>query len=115
MNTNGFDPDIWGPGLWKALHLMAATYPPRPSAADRYNFKTFFSSLRYVLPCGGCREGYADIISSGRLKLTDAVMDSRRSLFDWLVGVHRAVDVKLGKPIARVTNDEWYDMYDSLR
>lgn len=113
-NTNGFAPEYWGPGLWRAIHLAAATYPLRPTHTDKSAMHDFLKSLKHVLPCGGCRQEYTRLISSGILKLTPQVLNSRLTLFAWTVDVHNAVSRRLGKPV-RKTWQQWFAHYDRLR
>lgn len=113
-NANGFAPEYWGPSMWRVIHMIAATYPVRPTHRDKVYFFNFYTSLKRVLPCGGCRESYSEMISRGGLKLTDQVMATRMTLFAWTVSLHNAVNVKLGKAV-QGTVDSWYAHYDRLR
>lgn len=113
-NPNGYDPTVWGPHMWFMFHLVAATYPEAPTAADKANYKAFYASLANVLPCPGCRTGYKIIITSEATQLSARVFASRPALFKWTVDVHNRVNAKLGKPI----HDDWqawYREYDKLR
>jgi FAD-linked sulfhydryl oxidase len=114
LSDNGFAPSFWGPGMWQVIHFTAATFPSTPTAKDRRGFRAFFESLRHVLPCPGCRAGYESLISSGRLKLTDAVFRDRLTLFRWTTELHDAVNAKLGKPTG-VDWRRWYAYYDQAR
>ena len=51
-------PDIWGPTVWKSIHLIAAAYPEYPRQSDKAHFKSYFSSLGFVLPCPTCASSY---------------------------------------------------------
>ena len=115
LKTGGFAPDFWGPGAWQLMHMAAATFPLRPSGAERAAYLAFFRSLATVLPCPGCREGYAEIVAAGgRLALTPAIVRDRLTLFRWTTEVHDAVNAKLGKPTGRDWR-LWYKYYDSAR
>lgn len=115
MREGGFPPETWGPSFWKSIHFAAAAYPLRPSAAERAAMMDFLKSLRYVLPCPGCRAGYAQIIArAGPTRLTPGVVADRAALFAWTCAVHDAVSDKLGKPRRR-TAAAWYQAYDRLR
>ena len=95
------------------IHLTAASYPENPSDEVRRSHEMFFRSLQHVLPCAGCRKGYAYLIE-GPVRLTRAVFDDRLALFRWTVELHNAVNAKLGKE----TYPDWfawYRHYDRLR
>ena len=32
-------PKIWGPDIWKSMHLIAAGYPNRPTSAHKKQYK----------------------------------------------------------------------------
>lgn len=114
LNTNGFSPEIWGPGMWQAMHMIAATCPERPTPEQSRHYYAFFSSLANVLPCRGCREEYAEMIRTGPLSLTARVVSGRLPLFAWTVAVHDAVNARLGKPRGPDWR-AWYRHYDSAR
>ncbi len=113
LSEHGFPPESWGPSLWLLMHVVAATYPVDPTPEARRQFAAFYASLQHVIPCGGCRRGYAALIN-GSHRLTPDVLADRMSLFRWTVDVHNAVNAKVGKP---VNSDyiAWYKRYDSLR
>ena len=51
-------PNIWGPHLWKALHMITMGYPNEPSEEDKKNYKSFFENLYLVIPCSICATNY---------------------------------------------------------
>ena len=113
-NPGGFSPELWGPSMWFMVHLIAATYPDNPSAADKASYAAFFKSLQNVLPCPGCAKGYQTIISTEPTKLNARVFGSREALFKWTVDVHNRVNAKLKKPVHSDWR-AWYKEYDKLR
>ena len=115
LKTNGFSPEIWGPGMWRVMHMTAATMPERPTPEQSRHYYTFFKSLANVLPCPGCRAHYAEMIAPGGiLPLTSRVVSSRMSLFAWTVAIHDAVNASLGKAYGTGAQ-VWYQFYDSAR
>ena len=110
----GFSPELWGPSMWFVFHLVALTFPERPTAADKSNFAAFYKSLAHVLPCMGCRKGYETIIHSDPTKLNARVFASPQALFKWTVDVHNRVNAKLKKPV-RSDWQAWYREYDKMR
>uniref|UniRef100_A0A6C0F6Q3 thiol oxidase n=1 Tax=viral metagenome TaxID=1070528 RepID=A0A6C0F6Q3_9ZZZZ len=83
---NGFQTNVWGAPMWLCLHIISLNF--KPELRDGY--KQFFNSLQFVLPCGACRENYANIIKN-ILPLNDKVYKSRKSLAKWLFLVHNQV------------------------
>ncbi len=100
--------------MWFMFHVVAATYPQRPTREDKARFSAFYSSLQGVLPCEGCRKGYAAMLKTEPTKLVPGTFESRNTLFKWTVDVHNRVNAKLGKP-ARADWRFWYREYDKLR
>lgn len=103
-NTNqnmGLLPKIWGPHLWEAIHSISFSYPVNPTIDEKNNFKNFFQSLSFVLPCAYCRNSYAEFIKPNNiehsnLELNDNCMENRDTLTLWLWKIHNAVNKKLG-------------------
>ena len=86
------DTKFWGPDGWLLLHQIAYTYPLTPTQIDKDNYKIFFESLKYVLPCIWCRKSY--IIFVEELPITD-YLHSRAALSEWLYLIHNKVNDKL--------------------
>lgn len=91
-----FDPDSWGPGLWRFLHCATLSYPDNPTTDDMENMYSLFTSLESTLPCSECRAHYSDHIL--RSPLTVRILSSRRRLVRWLIDIHNEVNQTLGKP-----------------
>ena len=112
--SGGFPPEVWGPSMWFMFHVVALTYPQRPTREDRQHFSSFYTGLKNVLPCEGCRKGYTSMLESGPTKLTPETFASRDALFKWTVDVHNRVNAKLRKPV-RSDWKFWFREYDKLR
>ena len=110
----GLLPNIWGPHLWEGLHSITFSYPTNPCYDDKINFKNFFISLGFVLPCCMCRDSYKEYIRSGPTELTDDVLQSRKTLTKWLWSVHNLVNKKLGVDYL-FTYEMLCDKYESYR
>ena len=54
----GMRTKVWGPPAWIFLHTVAHNYPLKPTRQDRKNYKNFFKSIGYILPCKYCRMSY---------------------------------------------------------
>jgi FAD-linked sulfhydryl oxidase len=113
LSDGGFAPTSWGPHAWAMIHLVAASYPTAPTTRDKRAYEAFYRSLGDVLPCPGCRAGYAHLLND-TTPLRPEVFADRMSLFKWTVDLHNAVNAKLGKPIDRDVTG-WYIKYDKIR
>jgi hypothetical protein len=83
----------WGRNGWKFLHAITFAYPTNPTPKTKRRYMNFFKSIKYVLPCKVCRDGYAKNVKSLSLRH----MQNQYTLSRWLVGVHNQVNFKLGK------------------
>ena len=89
------DTKIWGPCMWKTLHLITFTYPEKPSYAEKKYYYDFFNNLRYVIPCINCRKNYINHLNEIPL---DPHLDSKDLLIKWLIDIHNLVNKDLNKP-----------------
>lgn len=105
----GLMTQIWGPSFWHSLHCISFNYPVVPTETDKHNYKHFFKSLCNVLPCCDCRDHYTEHIKEEKLKLCDAVFESRNTLTKWLYDFHMCVNESLG-----TTYDLSYEKIQSI-
>ena len=113
--NDGFPTHVWGPGLWKLIHIMAANYPLTYDPERAKGYYAFFESLKCTLPCKECRAGYtAFITNEGPLKLRPELFADRETLFLWTTQLHDAVNAKLHKRGVK-QGQNWYPRYDALR
>ena len=85
-NPNGMQTNVWGPAAWLFLHSIAANYTP-----DKIQgYLSFFSSLKFVLPCGACRKNYTRILKEV-LPLKKSVFKNRKTFMLWLFMLHNQV------------------------
>lgn len=113
-NDNGLITKIWGPHLWKSLHCITFGYPVNPTDEQKKQYKNFFESLAFVLPCKYCRDSYYYFINNEPTKLKDEVLNSRKSLTEWFYLLHERVNQKLGIDY-NVSYDEVVEKYESFR
>lgn len=85
-SSNGFQTNVWGAPMWLCLHVISLNYRPEM----RSGYRAFFESLRYVLPCGACRDNYARILRE-TLPLSDEALSCRRSMAMWVFLLHNQV------------------------
>lgn len=95
----GYQPAVYtewfGPCAWKLLHSVSFTYLDNPTPRDKENYKNFYNSLQYVLPCAGCRENWAKKLKT--TPMTDEVLKNRATLSKWVYDRHREVNIATGK------------------
>lgn len=91
------DPKYWGPNTWRFMHYITVAYPDNPDQNIKNNTYNFFYSLKYLLPCEKCRHNYG--IHLIKYPLTNDILSSRQSLFNWLVDIHNEVNKSCGKPV----------------
>ena len=89
MNQN-----IWGSHLWFSLHTITFSYPINPTETDKINFKNFFISLQYAIPCSICQKNYKRHLLEHPI---DNHLTSRKDLVYWLIDIHNMVNSEIGK------------------
>ena len=82
-------PEIWGKHAWILIHCVALDYPISPSVQDRENYRKFYMSLPYVLPCSKCRNNLVTHLK--KIPLTDSELSSRSALLKWTIDLHNVV------------------------
>lgn len=93
-------PSVWGPALWRSLHIVALGYPD--NCADeatrdmvRYDYKQFYENFWRVIPCKKCSVNYRQHLQE--LPPIDNYLSCRNDLFTWTVALHNIVNKELGK------------------
>ena len=104
-----FPPNVWGPFFWHTIHITALGYPKEPTYTDKRAAKEFFESLRFLLPCGICREHYTKHLHENPIS---PFLDRRADLFKWTVMIHNKVNKSLEK--AEWTEQEVIAYYTRL-
>ncbi|VVU95181.1 Erv1 / Alr family [seawater metagenome] len=106
-------PSKWGPYAWVFLHSITFNYPVNPSKEVQLQYKNFFESLQYVIPCDKCQRNYQNKLV--KFKLTDKVLKSRKNLIEWLIDIHNEVNKSTGKRILTYKEviDYYVDFYES--
>jgi hypothetical protein len=94
-SRDGMLTTVWGPGLWHFLHTMSFNYPITPSIKDKKHYRDFILQLRYVLPCGKCRENL--VKNMKRLPLRVADLESREAFSRYMYELHEVVNTMLHK------------------
>jgi hypothetical protein len=86
---------VWGPGLWHFLHTMSFNYPIAPTEKDKKHYRQFILQLRYVLPCGKCRENLVKNFKRLPLRMRD--LESRDAFSRYVYNLHEVVNTMLHK------------------
>jgi len=104
MNQN-----IWGSTLWFSLHTITMNYPTNPTFSEIKDYKNFFISLQYVIPCTVCRRNYQRHLKEHPI---DDHLSSRKKLVFWLIDIHNMVNAEIGKKI--MSYDNVIDKYEKI-
>ena len=89
MNQN-----IWGAHLWFSLHTITFNYPLRPTKKEKQNYKNFFISMQYIIPCSICKKNYVRHLNEHPI---DPFLKNRKKLVLWLIDIHNMVNAETGK------------------
>jgi hypothetical protein len=103
-NVSTGEPVIFGPPVWKSLHIMAENYPTQPNQKHQTNCVKFVSALPYMLPCSDC--GSHLLKEEQAIQNLPAVCSSRSNLRSFFVEAHNNVNKHLGKPLWNVKEAE---------
>ena len=87
------DTRFWGPSGWKLLHLVTFDYARHNKTSRSHpikNYRAFFQTLPYILPCKFCRSSLTDYYRQNPFR---ASQDMRK----WMYDIHNCVNDKLRK------------------
>lgn len=90
-------PKEWGPHGWKFIHYVTLGYPENPTMEDKKRYKTFFTLLQYLLPCGSCSDNY-----SGHIRhhpITTEILNDKQKVIKWGIDMHNIVNAQNGGKI----------------
>ncbi len=85
-------PKKWGPHAWYFLESVALGLPDKPCKQDKLRIKKWFILLQYMLPCEKCRYHYKTHLDNN--PLTDEILSSKASIFNWILKVHSLASQK---------------------
>lgn len=98
-------PSLWGDEMWTGLYAIAFSYPETPRSEHIKAAIEQFSSLKVLLPCGECRDGYSELIKKHRIEHS---VRSKTDLCKWVNRIHNEINIKLGKPGISLTKMRMY-------
>ena len=87
-------PEVWGPMMWRVIHIWSLSYPLNPSDADRVAAANYFNNLPHLIPCPKCGSDFAAILL---MYPVENALDSRADLVEWSWKIHNIVNQKIGK------------------
>lgn len=102
-------PDVWGEPMWRTIHVVAMGLPRDAPKETKQAYVDFYESLKTVIPCIQCSDGYTKIVGSLKTSISEAVELGPDALFSWTVEVHNRVASKLGQEA--MTEDYVRDHY----
>ena len=102
----GLTIDQWGPAAWNTLHVVAHTYPKRPTEAQRQETHRFLLLFATHLPCPACRRHFTALLEA---RLDERALASRERLVAFLNDAHNEVNRRLGKRV--FTIEEHHRVY----
>jgi len=92
---DGMVTSVWGPPLWHYMHTMSFNYPVKPTVDNKKHYKNFILNLKYILPCGYCRDNLTKNFKA--MPLTNKDLKNRDTFSRWVYKLHELVNTMLGK------------------
>ena len=111
-SSDGMLTQVWGPSMWHFLHTMSFNYPVNPTAGDKKNYRKFLDSMKYVLPCGHCRNNLSKNYKKG--PITQKTLKNRDSLSRYIFELHERINKQLGKK-SGLSYNAVRDRYENFR
>ena len=89
-------PCWWGSHLWQTIYFITAVYPENPNREEIDNMKCFFKSLRYFLPCEGCKNSYCKFSGEKDTMIENSDnFKSKHTLIEFVFRLRQKVNEKL--------------------
>jgi hypothetical protein len=88
----GVWPVAWGPSQWRILHLMAYTFPDKPTAERQKAMIKYIEGMCGNLPCEGCSHHATKYITENK-----PAVESKDALTKYFIDFHNFVNRKTGK------------------
>lgn len=110
FNFSNVNPKIFGPPLWRFLHIISFNYPHNPTFIDKLHYRQFLFSLINVIPCESCKLNYKTYLKND---LKFCHFKSKDSFSKFIYDLHNKVNLKLGKSF----NKSFYEVkqyYNSM-
>ena len=91
------DPALWGPHVWRFLHVTAAL--PVARSRGREQWRALLTALRVALPCPECTGHYQAWHRAHPFRVMMGGMAVRRMAAAWVLDLHNDVNRRRGVPI----------------
>jgi hypothetical protein len=88
------DPVLWGPHLWRFLHVTAALPAPRLRGRDKW--RALLEALRVSLPCPECTGHYQAWHRTHPFRAMLGGVAVRRAAMRWVLDLHNDVNRRRG-------------------
>ena len=111
-SNDGILTTIWGPPMWHFLHSMSFNYPNKPTKFQKKKYKEFILSLKYILPCGSCRENLKNNLKIHPLKRKD--LKNRYTFSLWMYNLHELIN-KMLKKKSNLKYEDVRERYENFR
>jgi hypothetical protein len=90
------DTSVWGPQLWKALHVAANS---STAGSNIQWWGTLLNELQRGIPCPDCRAHYSAWYRSHPLRSSSIIpIRKNASVGQWINDLHNDVNRRMGKP-----------------
>ena len=83
------DPRVFGPPVWKTLHIIAQNYPEQADEKVQRNMRRLLLSVSRLLPCHHCGKHFRHFLRSSDLP---AAVSGKAELVSLLVEAHNHVN-----------------------
>lgn len=110
FDRNNISKETWANPIWFVIHFSAYHAPNVINNQWAISYKSFISSLQYVIPCPICRTHLRENLP---LVPIDNYINTKQNIFKWSVELHNIVNKSLDKPI--ISLDEAIKIYDPFR
>ena len=100
-----------GPAIRVSFHTISFNYPVKPDAAQRRRYAAYIRSLGNVLPCGTCRQNYANNLCAAGFGA--AAFRNRDAFSRFVYRLHDEVNKLLGK--RSPSFESVRDLYEGFR
>ena len=91
------DPVLWGPHVWRFLHVAASLPPSRLRAREKW--RAVLEALRTALPCPECTGHYQAWHRSHPFRSMMGSSGVRRAAIRWVLDLHNDVNKRRGVAI----------------
>lgn len=91
------DPALWGPHVWRFLHVTAAL--PVTRSRGREQWRALLTALRVSLPCPECTGHYQAWHRAHPFRVMMGGMAVRRAAAAWVLDLHNDVNRRRGVPV----------------